>query len=436
MLGAGRLRQFLAYCKKVFGLDALLGGIRDRRKKPTVPTSLVVRALFLLGVLRIRSFNALEPKLAEPSMRRALGVDAKGRARVCSVDTLAYSLARADVDSARRATVQVIRRAERNKVFREGWHGALRVVALDGWEPFSSYDRHCPACLTRQVRVQHDGEVVERTQYYHAFVLAMLIDDRFDVVLDMEPIRSADVRAELGEKNVLKHEGELTAAKRLVPRLRSTYGGWLDVLVGDALYACGPFWTVAKQHGFGTVITLRKETDEPLKDALALWKGKPADKVVIDDEKRERIELWDCPDVETLDTYDGKIRVVRGVVHDLVDEKDRTWCMGVTGCATRISPRQLLAINRGRWHIENTAFHQFTHRWHFNHVFTHGAEAIPALFWIFILAFNLLQLFLYRKLCSYGRDRGNDVTRTISRLVDEMLDDLARLDSTLIWNSS
>jgi len=39
----------------------------------------------------------------------------------------------------------------------------------------------------------------------------------------------------------------------------------------------------------------------------------------------------------------------------------------------------------------------------------------------------LLTLFLYRQLCSYGRDRGNDVTRTISRLVDEMRDDLARL---------
>ena len=96
----------------------------------------------------------------------------------------------------------------------------------------------------------------------------------------------------------------------------------------------------------------------------------------------------------------------------------------------------MLAVGRGRWHIENTAFHQFTHAWRFDHVFTHSPDAIPALFWIFLLAFNLLQLFLYRKLCSYGRDRGKDVTRTISRVVDEMLDDLARFDGAVARDSS
>ena len=64
-LGRGRLRQLLAYAKKVFGLDRLLEGVRDRRRQPQVATSLVVRTVFLLGLLRIRSFNALEPQLAK-----------------------------------------------------------------------------------------------------------------------------------------------------------------------------------------------------------------------------------------------------------------------------------------------------------------------------------------------------------------------------------
>jgi len=57
------------------------------------------------------------------------------------------------------------------------------------------------------------------------------------------------------------------------------------------------------------------------------------------------------------------------------------------------------------------------------------------LYCLFFAAYNLLTLFLYRQLRSYGRDRGKEVTRTISRLVDEMLDDLARLDRSP-WNSS
>jgi len=432
--GAGRLRQFLAYAKKVFGLDALLGAMRDRRKTSRVSTELVTRIVFLAGVLRVRSFNALEPKLAEPWMQRALGARVAPRRKVCSVDTLSYALARADVRSCRDQVVRLVQKAERNKVFREGWHGALRVVALDGWEPFSSFERHCPACLSRQLTIKQNGVEAKRTQYYHAFVVAMLIDDRLDVVIDMEPIRSADVRVDASGDKARGHEGELTAAKRLVPRLRDTYGRWLDAIVVDALYANGPFLTVAKQAGFGVVVMLRKETDEPLKDALALWRGKLPDKLI--EREHERTELWDCPGIETLSSYDGPIRVVRGVVTDTRDGTVHTWCLAVTGCATRLSAAQVLAVGRGRWHIENTAFHQFTHAWRFDHVFTHSPDAISALFWIFLLGFNLLQLFLYRKLCSYGRDRGKDVTRTISRIVDEMLDDLARLDVAIAWDSS
>jgi hypothetical protein len=437
-LGLGRLRQFLAYARKVFGLNELLQGVRDRRKTSEVDVALVARIVFFVGLLRIRSFNALEPKLAEPWMQRALGervIDTP----LCSVDALAYSLQRMVVESTRNLVVQFIKKAERNKVFREGWHGGLRFVALDGWEPFSSFSRHCSACLTRQVRVKRNGEEVTLTQYYHSFVVAMLIDERLDLIIDMEPIRSADVRSVNGEKDIKGHEGELTAAKRLVPRLRKTYGRWIDALVVDALYSNGPFLTVAKQSGFGVIAMLQKETDEPLKDALAIWEGKPPHKTksIEDDTRRikESIELWDCEGIESLETYDGPIRVVRGIVRTANDTQ-RTWCMGVTGCATRLPPEKALAVGRSRWHIENTAFHQFTHRWHFDHVFTHGRDAIPALFWIFMLAFNMMQMFLYRHLCSYGRDRGAHVTRTISRLIDEMLDDLARLNVSIAWDTS
>jgi len=433
-LSAGRLRQFLGYARKVYGLDTLLGGVRDQRITPTVATALVTRAIFLLGLLRIRSFNALEPKLAEPWMLRALGVGLESAKRAFSVDTIAYSLARADVASTRNAVVQLVRHAERNKVFREGWHAALRVVALDGWEPISSFERHCPACLTRQVHIKSGDTVVERTQYYHAFVVALLVDERLDTVIDMEPIRSADVRTDIAKAKLRGHEGELTAGKRLMARLRLTYGRWIDAVVVDALYANGPFLTAAKEAGLGVFVMLQKETDEPLKEALALCKDMPADKTV--DTNDEHIELWDRPGIETLSTYDAPIRVVRASITNTATGRASTWCVATIGCASRVSAAHVLSIGRGRWHIENTAFHQFTHRWRFAHVFSHGPKAIPALFWIFMLAFNLLQLFLYRQLCSYGRDRGKDVTRTISRLIDEMIDDLARLDGVIVWDSS
>jgi hypothetical protein len=317
-------------------------------------------------------------------------------------------------------------------VFREGWYGTLRFVALDGWEPFKSRKRHCPACLTRQVSC---GKTTV-TEYYHRYVVALLLGDRVEVVLDLEPVRSADVRAEAGEVDVPGHEGELTAAKRLVPRLRTTYGRWLDVLVVDALYANGPFLTVARTAGFGVLAVLKQPHQQPLKEALALWGDRPADKVLWDDARRERVALWDCPGLETLESYKGPIRVVRGQVHKARERTDHTWCFAVTGTATRLSARQVVAAGRGRWHVENTAFHQWVVHWHFDHVFTHHATATTALLWFFVLAFNLLQLFLYRQVRSYGRDRGTDVTRTIVRFIDELRDALACLDAPVVWDTS
>lgn len=433
-LSRERLRECLAYGKKVYGLQRLLDGIRDRRKRPRVATTLVMRIVFLLGLLRIRSLNALQPRLLEPSMQRAVGLKPQVRPP-CSVDTVAYALQRTDVASARDALVGLVRKAERNKAFREGWFGALRFAAIDGWEPFCSRERHCEACLTREVTIGPKDRPQKVTEYYHRFVVALLIDEQLEVVLDFEPVLSADVRRDRGQKDVPGHEGELTAAKRLVQRLRTTYGRWLDVLVVDALYANGPFLTIAKQCGYGVTVVLKKPTDEPLREALALWRHKPPESVVRDGAKHELIELWDCPELRTLSTYDGPVRVVRAIVRRPKGEPS-TWCFGVTGKATRLSPERILRVGRGRWHLENTGFCQWTKHWRFGHVFTHGKDAVPALFCLFFLAFNLLQLFVYRHVGGYGRDRGRDRTRTFRRLVDEMLGDLERLDRAIAWNSS
>ena len=361
----------------------------------------------------------------EPPQRRALA----------SADTISRVLRGMDLPSVRALSIGIVSRAERNKVFREGWIGALRYVALDGWEPISSYERHCPHCLVRIVKVQERGKIVERKHYYHQYVVAMLIDDRFDMVLDIEPLLTSDMRPKGVAKNG-EHAGELTAAIRLLRRVKQTYG-WIDAVVGDSLYANGPFLTVVQQLRMSAVVIAKKETDEPLKEALAIWKTRPPD-IAVDDGTGERFELFDCRDLETLGTYKGKIRVVRARITkiDEPEEPHRTWCMLVTGrAASVLSPKQVLAVARGRWHIENTAFHQWTTRWYFDHVFVHDGPGILALYWLFFAAFNLLTLFLYRQLRSYGRDRGKDVTRTISRLVDEMRDDLARLDSC-VWADS
>lgn len=437
-MGRGRLGALVSYGRRVYDLGERLGALRDGREEPLITARAVGTSVLFAGLLRIRSFNALEPMLSEPTFIRLCGGAPPQAKDLGSADTLARALRSFELVPAHGLCMGIVAQAERNKVLREGWVGAQRYVALDGWEPISSRGRHCDGCLVRQIPVkQRDGTTALLDEYYHRFVVAMLIDERLDLVLDYEPLLPADLRPGSAGRNG-QDEGELTAARRLLRRVKQSYG-WIDVVVGDGLYPNGPFLTDVKQLRMGAVVVLRKQTDEPLKDALAIWGSAPAAQVVHADgpRGRERIELWDCPHIQTLQTYQGPIRVVRGRVAYL-DEPARepsTWCVAVTGSATRLTPAQVLRVARGRWHIENTGFHQWTTRWRFGHVFVHDAHAMQALFWIFFAAFNLLTLFLYRQLCCYGRDRGKDTTRTISRLIDEMLAELARLDRSP-WDTS
>lgn len=433
-LSAHRLRQIVAYGRKTYGLRQGLGAVRDAREDPDIEPSLVAASVLFCGLLRIRSFNALEPRLAEKPFRRL--INAADLNASASADTLSRSLRTMALETVRPLSIGMIKQAERNKAFREGWHGALRYVALDGWEPICSYVQHCNTCLVRKVKVkQPGGEVEEVEQYYHRYVVAMLIDERLDLALDIEPLLTHDLRPKGAAKDD-EDEGELTTARRLLRRVKKTFP-WLDCAVTDGLYANGPWLTLVKDLRMSAISIMRKEGDEPLKEALAIWGNQPAQRVVEDKDAGECIELWDCPKLQTLSSYDGPIRVVRGRVTALDGSAGaKTWCMVVTGDkATRLPDRLVLPVARGRWHIENTGFHQWTTRWEFNHVFVHDGHGILALYWLFFAAFNLLTLFLYLQVRSYGRDRGKDVTRTISRLVDEMLDDLARLDRSP-WDTS
>jgi hypothetical protein len=115
--------------------------------------------------------------------------------------------------------------------------------------------------------------------------------------------------------------------------------------------------------------------------------------------------------VETLDSYKGKVRAVRAVVTK-PDEDPSTWCFAIIGQRARQLARQTaLRIIRARWHIENTAFHQWICYWNLGHVFRHTQNALMAILLLWTLAFNLLQLFIYRRL---GRSRRpKDPTDTI-----------------------
>jgi hypothetical protein len=435
-----KLRQFEKYVCNVFALPELLANLTDKRRDPKIPTFDVVNSLLHTAVLRIPSINALEGDLKEGDFQKLIGRHPTQDVKAFSADVVANVLDKLQLDGVRTAMEEIIGKAERNKAFRDGCYSALRCVAIDGWEPFASYDRHCPHCLVRKVKVKRGGEIEEVEQYYHRYVVAMLLGAVLDVVLGIEPVLNEEARRDVDGEHA-GHEGELTAARRLIDSLHDTYGTLLDAFVFDALYANGPVMTQLDQHGYGGFLVLKKDNHEPLKEALALWQQEhgPCEQYQ-DPDKKEHIQFWDCDDIETLDSYEGKVRVIRAVVSKPDKEPSTTWCFAIVGKRARqLARRTALQIIRARWHIEDTGFNQWIQYWNFGHVFRHTPNALMAVLLLWALAFDLLQLFVYRRL---GRcRRPKDPTNTIRHIVEVMLRDVAALPepipwTTLLWNTS
>jgi hypothetical protein len=429
----GKLQQFVKYACTVFALPDLLAGLTDSRRAPDIPTFDVVNSLFHTALLRIPSINALEGDLKESDFQKLIGRDSTPDVKAFSADVVANVLDKLDLGGVSDAIGDVLGRAERNKVFREGSYGALRCAAIDGWEPFASYDRHCPHCLVRQVKVKRAaGEVEEVPQYYHRYVVAMLVGPVLDVILAIEPVLNEEALRDT-EPEHTGHEGELTAAHRLLESLHHTWGSFIDAIIGDALYANGPWMSHLDRCGYGGLIILKKENHEPFKEALALWQGLPPCEDYTDPSTEEHIQFWDSDQIDTLDTYAGKIRVIRAVITK-PDKVPSTWCFALIGKRARsLGRRTALKIIRARWHIENTAFNQWIQHWNFGHVFRHTSNAILAVLLLWTLAFNLLQLFVYRRLKRPRRPM--DPTNTIRHIVEVMLRDIATLPEPIPWGA-
>lgn len=427
----GKLHQFEKYICNVFAVPELLASLVDTRRAPKIPTFDVVNSLFHTAVLRIPSINALEGDLKESDFQKLIGRQPMPEVKAFSADVVANVLDKLQLHDIRQAIEEVLGKAERNKTFRDGY-GALRCVALDGWEPFASYDRHCPHCLVRKVKMKRaGGEIKEVDQYYHRYVVAMLLGPVVDVVLGIEPVRNEEARRDVDGEHA-GHEGELTAAYRLIDSLHETYGRFLDAVVLDALYANGPVMTQLDDYGYGGFLVLKKENNEPLLEALALWQHQGSCEKYDDTERQEQVQFWDVDDLETLDSYKGKVRAIRAVVTKR-DQESSTWCFAIVGKRARqLSRRTALQIIRARWHIENTGFHQWVRYWNLNHVFHHTDNALLAVLLLWMLAFNLLQLFVYRRL---GRcRRPKDPTDTIRHIVEVMLRELANLPEPIPWS--
>jgi hypothetical protein len=262
-------------------------------------------------------------------------------------------------------------------------------TVLDGSEYFHSAQIHCPSCLRQR---QANGE----THYSHSVVAATVTRAGSHAIL---PLDAEEVRNTDGQQ---KQDCELTAAKRLVNRLRAEHRQLSMCIVGDDLYGHEPFIQelralrmsfvlVAKPTSHGALFEQLEEREQRGEGIRGTWtegsgrhrrafEYRSATAVPLTQSGVERVnflEVWER-------RPDGTVSYHNSWVTDLV----------VTP-ATVVS---IVGIGRSRWKIENEQFNVHkNHGYEVEHNYGHGQQTLSMVFYLL----NLLA-FVAHKLLEFG----------------------------------
>jgi hypothetical protein len=351
-----------------------LRGVRDERQRPRIATARVVSAGFLLFVTRLGSLHALEQTRGRRFWMRWL------QGPLPSADSIGRVFEGVALEGVREVNYSLYHRFRRKKVFAE----ESAVLIVDGHETSASYWRHCEHCLQRRVKTAAG----ERIQYYHRNVTAVLHAGRCAFLLDAEPQRAG--------------EDEVGAAMRLYARVVGRVPRAFEVVLADGLYAQTRFVRLVQASQKDVIIVLKENRSDLLEDARGLFSRTSS---VIEQQGRRERHLWDEDGFTTWAEKEGPVRVVRSlettvVRHTNGNEETRTadWFWVTTLSPDRANTEQVVRWGHRRWAIENLGFNELTTRWHADHVYRHHPNAITAFRLLTIVAHNLYQAFVSRRI--------------------------------------
>ena len=382
-----QLAQFLAYAVKVYSLDRLLRGVRDRRPFPVIPTQALLLTLLFGTVLRIGSYLDLSKQTKRRRWRHLIHWP-----EVISHDALEYVAERLNLEDLRGVLVSIHKQVKANKGLESCKINGLLFLSLDANEHFHSRSRCCPCCCQREIETSNAaGQKQTVTEYYHRYVFAQINGPKVNLLLDLEPIRPG--------------EEEASAALRLLGRIRRTYGvRFFDAITVDAWYVQGPFLRAVEKLGWDWVVVLKQERLEVFKEARLLSQEQKPERQFHDEERERDVAFWRIKD---LDFREGCGKGPVAVVHSaekwtenkIVGGKKTSrpqasdWWWMESAPLAAYPPDTTYQAGHRRWGIENKAFNELTKYYHLEHCYHHEPAAMLAQMLILLIGFTLFQLF-------------------------------------------
>ena len=381
------VEKFFRYINKVYGVSKYVHRIRDGKRRRSIKTSVVAYILVFAFGLQVSSFHKMM-YLLERDKGRFKNLFPKGT-RIPKVDAVRETVKEmwlADIQEMYDGIIDV---ATENKVLRENSINGLRVSAVDGVELYSSKVKSCEDCLTREVK----GEA----EYFHKAVVCMTVGSDPHIALGVEM---------LGPKHdgSGKDEGEMTGVKRLLTNLHKRHYHFSDVIVADALYMNAPFINLVKGIGMEAVVRAKDERLNIVQDALGLFKQREANYEFNDTGKR--VLAWD-EDNFHMEGCGHNIRFLKFVEYWTSPKgkelRREAWC--ITTLSKSIHAHTVWLIMRKRWHIENNGFRMLKTYFHADHNYVHGKGANEKVLLFILMAFNLMELFLFRRLRNFRESK-------------------------------
>jgi hypothetical protein len=398
------LKKFLGYINNVYNIGGKIKRLKDKRQNRRIPTANIALVVLLGFMLKIRSFNQLDDWLENGDFKNLV----PKKTRLPRIDAIRDSLKVFEIKTVEEMHEKIIEESRNNKLFREGTIDGYKVAAFDGVELFESIKKSCSCCLTRE----KNG----KTHYFHRSVVAAYVGKDPHIVIGQEMLRPKKDSSNKGE-------GELTGAKRLLEKLYERHHHFADIIVYDALACNAPWINAVKEHDMDAVVRVKDRRLNIVKDALRLFKNRKEDKSWEFEKTKNKIiqiKAW-AAEIE-MAGVEGTIKFVR-FVEKILDkstgktEQKEIW---IITTAKHVELETLWKIIHARWGIENNIFHQLKTEWHMDHCFIHDETGIEAALMFMIVAFNLMQLFFFRRLKDF-REKKLLQVEVIERIIKEII---------------
>jgi hypothetical protein len=368
----GSMKAMFQYAEKVFSRSARFRQISDARTNPAVPLAEVLQTWQWGLIRRLPSTEQIGDLLADPRWRALLGLQPEQGG---SPDSAARILDGISIQEWNQMLLEDFFTARRAGVLSDSGQYGLRCAALDLNELFSSESIHCPHCQVREKTVT-DSEGNKRTvlEYYHQAVALTWI--------------SGEIPFPIGWEILAPGEGELTAALRLLERLLPALRRSVDLILGDALYCCRPFFKTVTEAGLHAVTISSQQTE--MDQEIALWKqtsppritGGPASEVAV----------WELESEAWKTDLKRKLRVIdceRRYQAPSWKHERRNLRVVTTTPLELLPAGQGWKVGRSRWIIENGTFNRMTSDYALEHNYRHSVSAIAGLLAMRSFAFLL-----------------------------------------------